>query len=51
MMIMHHPTEIKSVLRSLKIRRAIKIIAVFQPREYQDRFIKDFSLSFKTLTQ
>ena len=46
----HHPTEIKSVLRSLKNTSGNrKIIAVFQPHRYSRLSLlkKDFSLSFK----
>ena len=46
----HHPTEIKSVLRSLKNTSGNrKIIAVFQPHRYSRLKLlkKDFSLSFK----
>ena len=46
----HHPTEIKSVLKSLKLTsNGRKIISVFQPHRYSRlKFLKkDFSSSFK----
>ena len=46
----HHPTEIKSVLESIKMTYTNrKIIAVFQPHRYSRlRFLKkDFASSFK----
>ena len=46
----HHPTEIRSVLRSLKITsNGRKVISVFQPHRYSRlRFLNnDFSSSFK----
>ena len=46
----HHPTEIKSVLKSLKITsNKRKIISVFQPHRYSRLRLlkKDFSSSFK----
>ena len=46
----HHPTEIKSVLKSLKISSSgRKIVSVFQPHRYSRLMMlkKDFSLSFK----
>ncbi len=46
----HHPTEIKSVLKSLKqTSSSRKIISVFQPHRYSRLKLlrKDFSLSFK----
>ena len=46
----HHPTEIKSVLKSLRVTSADrKIISVFQPHRYSRLKLlnKDFSSSFK----
>ena len=46
----HHPTEIKSVLQSLRVTSADrKIISVFQPHRYSRLKLlnKDFSYSFK----
>ena len=46
----HHPTEIKSVLKSLKITsNERKIVSVFQPHRYSRLRLlnKDFSSSFK----
>ena len=46
----HHPTEIKSVLKSFKITsNERKIISVFQPHRYSRLRLlkKDFSSSFK----
>ena len=46
----HHPTEIRSVLRSLKITsNGRKVISVFQPHRYSRlKFLNnDFSSSFK----
>ncbi len=46
----HHPTEIKSILKSLKITSAErKIVSVFQPHRYSRLSLlkKDFASSFK----
>ena len=40
MMIMHHPTEISSILEGVKTYMKEKIIAVFEPHRYSSVIFK-----------